>query len=167
MPNTANRNYPYPAATEAADVPLDMQQLAEAIDTDMQPLKLDTGWQNITGHTMASGWTATGASLMYRILFGKIVCITGNLIIKAATPTMNVSVNGGLPNTPVMTLPAFLRPIKTQGLGGYTGGRTATWFVETTGEVIIAATAPDATQTAAVAFPTGEEVSFAGIYFLG
>lgn len=35
MPNTLNRNYPWPAATQTADPRLDLQRLAEAVDTDV------------------------------------------------------------------------------------------------------------------------------------
>ena len=36
MPNTPSRSYPYPATTVAPAVPQHMQQLATAIDTDIQ-----------------------------------------------------------------------------------------------------------------------------------
>lgn len=36
MPTTPNREYPYPNGTDAGNVPYAMQQLAEAIDADVQ-----------------------------------------------------------------------------------------------------------------------------------
>jgi hypothetical protein len=38
MGTTANRNYPYPDPTDPADFPQGMQDLAEAVDTDVQAL---------------------------------------------------------------------------------------------------------------------------------
>jgi len=38
MPTTPNRGYPYPAQSDPADVPYSMQQLAEAVDADVEAI---------------------------------------------------------------------------------------------------------------------------------
>lgn len=61
MGDTVYRNYPYPDVSVVPDVPYDMQQLADAIDADVQgvaddiaPL-LDNDW---TALTLAGAWDA-------------------------------------------------------------------------------------------------------------
>jgi hypothetical protein len=60
MPTTPNRGYPYPAASGAADVPYDLQRLAEAVDAD---LKLPNPVGNAVDATTAV--TATSANTVY------------------------------------------------------------------------------------------------------
>lgn len=56
MPNTPNKNLPYPIPTDKAKVPLHIQQLAEAVDVLPAPAK---AW--VTGDTKISAQTATHA----------------------------------------------------------------------------------------------------------
>lgn len=68
MGTTANRNYPYPDASDPADFPQGMQDLAEAVDTDVQLLVNSLAFVPfcvITGDTPTLVQTATTTELTY------------------------------------------------------------------------------------------------------
>lgn len=55
MPTTPVLLLPYPAPTATPDVPYDMQQLAETVETKLSPAVDDTGWVALS----TAGWTWT------------------------------------------------------------------------------------------------------------
>lgn len=72
MGDTVNRNYPYPGVSTVPDVPYDVQQLADAVDADVQGIVDDTATSfgalplvqgGVVSITVTSG-TSSGATVV-------------------------------------------------------------------------------------------------------
>ena len=123
MPTTTNRAYRYPQSTDAPNVPLDLQHLAEDVDTDAEAidvrvlaLEADSGWVAVT---MATGWTTNSALYVRKV--GNRVSFKGHVANNASSivPTGD--------NSTVCTLDAAYRPgAAYRGpIGGWVSGGAA------------------------------------------
>ncbi len=104
MPTPAPTSIPYPSLTSAANVPSEMQAMADRLHTYL------TTSENvdIAGITAPAGWSINAPTLLRR--FGSLIYLTLEVTYTAATAISPGSTNN-LANTHIATLPAGYRPV--------------------------------------------------------
>lgn len=139
------------------------QRVEDVLGPFMDAFQGDTDGITFTP-TAGANMDVSAAVATYRLMFGsRLAFVTCNNIRTGATSPFNIPTNGNVTNTVVCVLPPILWPPSSMGLYGFTGGRVMSLYVDSTGNVRISAIAPDATQTASVAVPANEEISFTGV----
>lgn len=132
MGTTVNYSIKYPAGTVAPNVPLDMQTLAESVDTALTTVNTKFDPAPVTP-ALLNSWTAFGggyqALTFYKI--GKLVHVTG--MIKPGTMTNGIAVA----TIPTGMLPAALNNQVVGASVGTTYQTTTVAQFSTTGSVML------------------------------
>lgn len=115
----------------------------------------DTGWLT-SGITAASDWSIT--EQRYR-RSGDVVSFT--MTVQRTGASITVLGTGDVANTAAATMPAAFRPTQAQALAAFATGPVQSWFINGSGVVTLAATAPGMTIT------SGTNLSVGGTYLLG
>ncbi|MBX9243409.1 hypothetical protein ICW40_01135 [Actinotalea ferrariae] len=152
MPNTLDRAYPYPSLSPGTpnNPPLHFQQLAEALDADVQSIvddlkgAGDVAWAALG--TLGGSYGAGYAAYTTAPWNGVRVRRHNGVVYIAAAVTKNAAT---VANETILTLPAGLRP-PTNIQGTASAGAVA---VKTTGEVYIATPGPGTTFSFGFSYP--------------
>jgi hypothetical protein len=122
--------------------------------------------------TIDSGWVTAGFTLSTGITNNQTISArrVGNVVSVMATSltvdSLSISTTGDIPNRSLFTVPsAFMPSVSGQGLASAQSGRVGSFYINSDGQVFLAATVPDSTQTGTVA-TTAVSVSVAGTYLI-
>lgn len=150
MPTTPTFALPYPSPGAAADVPYDIQQLAERVE-EVQA-GLDGGWLNgASKFTAAAGWSITGSQ--YR-QYGPYISAQVNMTRTGA----NIGA-GNIVNTPMVSLDATVTPAMSNGmLGSGPSGSMIQGYASTGGTLTLTNTA--------FAINTGQAVNLMAVWMV-
>lgn len=108
--------------------------------------------------TPATGWTLTGGSAAFQRQ-GRLVQCYVNIIRSGSTVTVP-DADGNIANVVVGTVATAWRPVFAGVAGSGSGGRIASFTINTAGTVQLNAVSPTAS------INTNDELSFGGMYFL-
>jgi len=126
---------------------------------DGTSISADTGWVS-DGFTTQSGVTVTGAKIR-RI--GNVVSV---LLDNVTLDSINIPTTGDVANRVVIKVPTGFAPTMLQPLSSASAGAMSSFYINSAGNITLAATVPDSTQTGNVT-KTSWLTSCGGTYFVG
>lgn len=151
MGTTPKLAIPYPELTDAANVPVDLKELADRVEALLTVRNRTSGWL-----TAAAGWSVAAST----------IDVYARMAIYAFTVTrtgaaITVPVDGNIPTTLMCTFVPASWPLYSVGPRGSVEGRLASLDVNsTTGAMSMSAAAPGSN------IATGEIFGFSGLFML-
>lgn len=136
---TTTRGYRYPASTDAPNVPLDLQRLAEDVDDDVSALHADTGWVT---PTIDAAWD-TYSTIECRNV-GGVVHLRG--YVRPDSGAVSAGLTAGIATLPAGSRPdaqVYISAVRWVAGGSPEYGGDATVRVATDG--VLSVYVPDAT----------------------
>lgn len=153
---TANRGYHYPDPTDAPNGPVEIQQLATDVDTDVNTLVTVLG--PVTSGVVSPAAGVTIVNQQFTKSFG---WVSFRLTITYTGSTITAGASGNIANTTFATITdTRFKPLSTitQAATGNDTGPTSQWVISAAGIIQLCALPPSYSVT------SGSSLSVAGVY---